>query len=54
MTDTASDVTVPAAVPAPSPAYDRARLLAWMAENDVAQTTPAMIQESGQSRNDAI
>lgn len=39
MTDTASDVTVPAAVPAPCPAYDRARLLAWMAENDVAQTT---------------
>ena len=39
MTDTASDVTVPAAVPAPIPAYDRTRLLAWMAENDVAQTT---------------
>ncbi|WP_447911190.1 prolyl-tRNA synthetase associated domain-containing protein [Brevundimonas bullata] len=35
MTDTAPDVTVPAAVPA----YDRGRLLAWMAENGVAQTT---------------
>ena len=31
MTDTAADVTVPA--------YDRARLLAWLAANDVAQTT---------------
>ena len=31
MTDTAADLSVPA--------YDRARLLAWMAENDVAQTT---------------
>jgi len=25
--------------PSPDPAYDRARLLAWMAEHDVAQTT---------------
>ena len=31
MTDTAADVTVPE--------YDRARLLAWMADNGVAQTT---------------
>ncbi len=35
MTDTASDLTVQD----PVPAYDRARLLAWMAENGIAQTT---------------
>ncbi len=29
----------PPASPAPQPAYDRARLLAWMEANDIAQTT---------------
>jgi Ala-tRNA(Pro) deacylase len=31
--------TSPAAEPAPEPAYDRARLLDWMAEHGIAQTT---------------
>ena len=35
MTDTAAELTVPAL----TPTYDRARLLAWMADNGVAQTT---------------
>lgn len=35
MTDTASELPVQD----PVPAYNRARLLAWMAENDVVQTT---------------
>jgi len=39
MTDTAPEQTAPEATLESAPAYDRARLLAWMAENGVAQTT---------------
>ena len=39
MTDTAPELPAPEATPESAPAYDRARLLAWMAGNGITQTT---------------